>query len=67
MLQRQEWQRNAAAAADQARALRAAGLTRDDKPLVAGFHRVCAGVGGMLIRLGARLQSTGATAVHPAR
>ena len=66
-LQRQAWQQDALALAEQHRALRAAGLTNDDQILVTGFRRICAGLGGTLIRLGARLQSTGAPVSHPAR
>ena len=67
MLQRQEWQQNAVALAEQKRMLNAAGLTNEEGVVVPGFRRACAGLGGALVRLGSRLQSAGAPAVHPAR
>jgi len=67
VLQRQEWQQDAIAAADQARSLRAAGITHDDALFAAACRRICAGLGGTLVRLGTRLQATGAPALQPVR
>jgi hypothetical protein len=67
MLQRQEWQQNAVALAEQKRMLNAAGPTNEEGVVVPSFRRVRAGLGGALVRLGSRRQSAGTPIAHPAR
>jgi hypothetical protein len=65
-LQRQAWQQDALALAEQKRALRAAGLISANPQGMSMFSRACAGFGSALIRIGARLQATGAPMTHSA-